>query len=211
MQTAIESSKQTVTQIFLEKLERLLCSANHPIRSRQHVRRNYEADLLGGFQVDYQLELGGLLDGKVGGFCPFQNLIHIDGGALVQVGEIGPVGHETASLHKQAERIYRRQSIFCRELRDLHSTFNGNSVRQYDHSLWMSLTQSHKGIVDLIGSGHVLSLGNHLQSLSRRLDLRPISLMGLGLRNGENADAGDPEHRLPEQLHPLPRKLFGLV
>ena len=37
-------------------------SPNHPIRSRQHVGRNREADLFGGFEVDHQLELGRLLD-----------------------------------------------------------------------------------------------------------------------------------------------------
>ena len=35
---------------------------DHPIRSRQHIRRNDEADLLGGFQVDDQLEIVWLLD-----------------------------------------------------------------------------------------------------------------------------------------------------
>ena len=31
-------------------------SSDHPIRSRQHIRRNRDTDLLGGFQVDHQLE-----------------------------------------------------------------------------------------------------------------------------------------------------------
>jgi hypothetical protein len=32
-------------------------SFDHPIRPRQHVRRNGQADLLGSFEIDYQLEL----------------------------------------------------------------------------------------------------------------------------------------------------------
>jgi hypothetical protein len=31
---------------------------DHPIRSGQHVGRNRQTDLLGGLQIDYQLELG---------------------------------------------------------------------------------------------------------------------------------------------------------
>ena len=40
-------------------------SPYHPIRSRQHVRRDNQTDLLSGFEVDYQFELSGLLDGDV--------------------------------------------------------------------------------------------------------------------------------------------------
>jgi len=35
---------------------------DHSIRSCQHIRRNSEADLLGGFKIDDQLELLRLLD-----------------------------------------------------------------------------------------------------------------------------------------------------
>jgi hypothetical protein len=44
-----------------------LPSFDHLIRSHQHIRRNRQADLLGGFEVYYQLKLRGLLDGKIGG------------------------------------------------------------------------------------------------------------------------------------------------
>src|SRR5690242_10463663 len=40
---------------------------NHLIRPRQQGRRDRQAKSLGGFEVDDQLELGGLLDGKVAG------------------------------------------------------------------------------------------------------------------------------------------------
>jgi hypothetical protein len=29
---------------------------DHPVRSNQHIRRNRQADLVGGFQVDHELE-----------------------------------------------------------------------------------------------------------------------------------------------------------
>ena len=37
-------------------------SLDHLIRSRQHVRRNRQADLLGGFQIDDELKLRRLLE-----------------------------------------------------------------------------------------------------------------------------------------------------
>ena len=46
-------------------------SSNHPIRPRQHIWRNREADLLGGFKIDHQLELRRLFDRKIGWLCTF--------------------------------------------------------------------------------------------------------------------------------------------
>jgi hypothetical protein len=48
-------------------------SPNNLVRPRQYVRRNREADLFRGFQIDDQLELVRLLDRKIaslGTFCP---------------------------------------------------------------------------------------------------------------------------------------------
>src|SRR5690242_11421663 len=45
-------------------------SLDHPIRSRQNIRWNDEADLLGGFQVDDELELGRPFYGNVSRLCP---------------------------------------------------------------------------------------------------------------------------------------------
>jgi hypothetical protein len=42
---------------------RFLCSLDHLIRSGQHVGRNREADLLGGFQIDDELKLRRLFYG----------------------------------------------------------------------------------------------------------------------------------------------------
>src|SRR6266508_463490 len=39
-----------------------LLSLDHSIRPRQHIRRNREPNLLGGFEVDDQFEFRGLLD-----------------------------------------------------------------------------------------------------------------------------------------------------
>jgi hypothetical protein len=44
---------------------------NHLIRSREHIRWNRQADLLGGFQIDYELKLGWLLYRQVCGFRAF--------------------------------------------------------------------------------------------------------------------------------------------
>ena len=49
-------------------------SLDHLVRPQQQRRRDRQAERLGGLEVDDQLELGGLLDGEVGGFAPFRIL-----------------------------------------------------------------------------------------------------------------------------------------
>src|SRR5262249_3558581 len=50
---------------FLLTTADCLLSLDHLIRSRQHVRRNRQADLLGCFEIDDELELRRLLDWQV--------------------------------------------------------------------------------------------------------------------------------------------------
>ena len=63
----------------------LLPLLNDFIRSRQHVRRNREADLLGGFEIDHELELYRLLHRKISRLGSFEDLIHVRSGAAVCV------------------------------------------------------------------------------------------------------------------------------
>jgi hypothetical protein len=41
-----------------------------------------QAEGLGGLEVDHQLELRGLLYGEIGRLRPFQDLVHVGGGAM---------------------------------------------------------------------------------------------------------------------------------
>src|SRR5215471_5525975 len=46
-------------------------SSNNLIRSRQHVRRNRQADLFGGFKIDHKLKLHWLLHREIGWLSTF--------------------------------------------------------------------------------------------------------------------------------------------
>ena len=45
----------------------------------QQLRRNRDADLLGGLEIDHELKLHRLLYGQIGWLSAFQNLVHING------------------------------------------------------------------------------------------------------------------------------------
>ncbi len=54
-----------------------LPSLDQPIRSGEHLRRNRQADLLGGFQIDDELKCLRLLYREIGGLAAFQDLVHL--------------------------------------------------------------------------------------------------------------------------------------
>src|SRR5262249_9759962 len=58
-------------------------SLDPPVRSRQNIRRNRQADLLGRFQIDDEFELHRLFHWQVGRLAPFKNLVHVGGSAPV--------------------------------------------------------------------------------------------------------------------------------
>src|SRR5215470_15939591 len=79
---------------------RSLCASSfeHLIRPRQERRRYRQAEGFRGLQVDEQLELGGLLHGKVGGLGALEDLVNIGRSAPEALAEIDPVCHETTGL-----------------------------------------------------------------------------------------------------------------
>ena len=60
---------------------------NDLVRSRQHVRWNRQADLLGRFQIDDELKLRWLLHRQIGGLGTFQDLVHICSGPPEHFGD----------------------------------------------------------------------------------------------------------------------------
>src|SRR6266508_4219472 len=94
---------------------------NDPVRSRQDIRRNRQADLLCRFQIDDEFELLRLLDGKISGLGSFEDLVDIGGGAPEQVGNARAVGHKPPGFHMFSLSVYRREPALYREFCNLFS------------------------------------------------------------------------------------------
>src|SRR5262245_9600755 len=74
-------------------------SLNQLISLCDEARRHFETKCFGGLEIDHQLELGRLLDGKIGGVGTLQDLVHKRGGLPVLIEKARPVRHETPGFH----------------------------------------------------------------------------------------------------------------
>src|SRR5688500_18781802 len=72
-------------------------SSDYSVCPCQHVRRNLEADLLGGFEVNDEFKLRCLLHWQISRFGAFQDFVHVNSRAPIKVDIVRSVGHEAPS------------------------------------------------------------------------------------------------------------------
>ena len=71
---------------------------DHLVGACEERGRHGQAKRLGGLEIDHEFEFGGLLDRKIGGLCPLEDLIDILRSTAEGICEAGPVGDEAAGL-----------------------------------------------------------------------------------------------------------------
>ena len=84
------------------------------------MRRNDKANLVGSFQIDYQLELGRLLYWQIAGFCAFEYSIDKVRNPPIASLEIGSIVNQPTVIDVLFSTLYRRQpAARC----ESHNTF----------------------------------------------------------------------------------------
>src|SRR5262249_12528893 len=87
-----------------------LTSLDHLVCASEQRRQYFEAECLGGCYIDTEVDFGGLLDRKVGGFRSAKNLVDKVGGPPVQVQEVWSIGHQTPRFDVLPKAVHGRQS-----------------------------------------------------------------------------------------------------
>src|SRR5262249_12013904 len=126
---SVSSSPSSIHFAFLIFTFALL---DHLIRSVQHRLRNRQADLLGCFEIDNEIELLWLLHREVGGLGSFQNLIYVCGGTPEQVRIVWGVGQKPPVLHILWLSIHCRQPVLYSEICNLYSVRIEDGAHQHE-------------------------------------------------------------------------------
>src|SRR5258708_22237143 len=90
------------------KMQRLF---DHLVGAQQDCRRKLDADRSGGFEVDDQLELRGLLDRQVGGLLALENLWPRIGGPPIHQRKVSPLSHSPARLGPMLGEEHGKEAV----------------------------------------------------------------------------------------------------
>jgi hypothetical protein len=92
---------------------------DHLAGEREDLRRNFEAELPCGFQIDGEFKFRRLQDRQVGRLGTLENSANIESCLAQRLRTTGTVAHPTACRDVLSERINRRHGVARRERDDL--------------------------------------------------------------------------------------------
>ena len=91
---------------------------DHLIRPLEHAAWNCQTDLFCRLEVNDEFKLRCLLHRQISRFGAFQDLVHVNSRAPIEVIEVRPIGHETALIDKLLLEVNSRQPVFAGKLDD---------------------------------------------------------------------------------------------
>src|SRR5215216_361123 len=91
---------------------------DHLVGAGEQGRRHGEAEGLGRFDIDDELEFRGLLNRQIGGFCTLQDAIKIGCCAPPDIDHVRPIRHQPTICWEVTERIDGGQAVLRRECDD---------------------------------------------------------------------------------------------
>src|SRR5215468_8855775 len=84
---------------------------DHVVGALPQKQRHVEAERLGGFQIDHQLELVRSLDGEVARFCALEDAVTIGCCTLELAEWINAVGHQAPGFGEESKGINCRDTV----------------------------------------------------------------------------------------------------
>ena len=102
-------------------MQQTASSIDYLVGEGEQSRGHGESERLRGLQVNDQLELGGLLDGKVSWLRTLEDSLNVGGSPTIQVDVIWAIRDQCAIPCRWWESVYRRQAMSHRGIDELTS------------------------------------------------------------------------------------------
>src|SRR6516164_5434578 len=129
--------------------------------------RNGEAERRGGLEVDDHLELGWLLNWKIGRLGTPENLVDVRTGAPKQIKKTCPIGHESAGCHKFPNSMKRWQLLPSSKFSDGSSLYKRERVFHSNQRIRMQPSRSFECGIEVVRSSHVQGSNLYPHGLTR--------------------------------------------
>src|SRR5207245_7566048 len=136
--------------------------------------RDFEAERLGGLQVDHQLEVDRLFHRKFGGLRTFKDLVDVAGGPEIQVRILHRVGHQSPGLYELARWIDGGQPMAGGQVNDRSPIHLGQAVYPDDKRVVMLLHGHFKCASEVLLASRIKKVSPETEGARRSLGLFPL-------------------------------------
>src|SRR6266446_1222405 len=164
------------------------------------MRRESEAQSLGGLEVDDELEIHWLLDGQVGRLGAFQDSVHVVGAALKRFGEPRPVCHEASLPGKHPEFVHRGEPMLGRKIQHLAAMIEGQHLCDHKERIGALPSEGRERRLEIERIAQLYRLKPHAQYPGRRFNLAEAGHHAGVSRIPEHGHTFKLRHRLFEEL-----------
>ena len=104
-------------------------SFDHLVGALLELQRHFEAERLGGLEINDELELGWRLDWEFARLRAIQDAIGVDRSAAIVVDPVVAIGDKAADLRELTEWVDGRNGVAGRQRRDLCAMIQDERVR----------------------------------------------------------------------------------
>src|SRR3989441_3289459 len=102
---------------------------DHLVSALKHADWNCQSNLFCRFKVNDEFKLRCLLHRQISRFGTFQDLVHVNSRALIEVNEVCSIEHKAALIDKLLLEVNSRQAVFAGKLDDSLSFGEKNATR----------------------------------------------------------------------------------